>query len=1144
MITSPQEESQEFASCGLADYREMVATAWQDSLGVRPTDDAEDFFEAGGNSLQAVDFALRLRQVSGSEVPLDILFERRCLTQLAVYLFETGARTTMPVTPAEERLLYHERLHPGSALYRIPVQYDFHGALDVEALRKTLEDLTDAYAALRCHFTPDGRRSIAAKVSLPLEVVDLTDEPDADFPTSSGQNLEIYLTEATGRPLPVDQAPLARAVLFKRSLVNWTMLLVFHHLIADQRSLDVIDRGLQDFYARRVGAEAGNQSPLPTIGAKSIADKAEARKYWRTSLQGIGDPLNLPLSKAMPVVHGVVGDTVDRTLDPGLAARVVEAARRNATGVSVVLLAAYATALGDMSLSDDVVVAMPAPGRTAAEEQTVGMFVNILPMRVRLKPADTFRQVLSRVRTAVLSGLAHQHVPFQEIVEEITPARETSRNPLTQVGFSYVDESGWRWSVGGIDATRSIRSTGTAKYELLWTVNHSGDELRSALEFSTDLFTGTDAGSVHSRLLRHIDILLGNPDAPLAEISRLAAQSQPSRTAFSSAAPTLPVHEVVLEAARRHPEKVAIRAGADVLTYQRTVALATLVAQRLLTGGVTPADRVAVAVERGAAAVVSFLGVLMSGAAYVPIDVAQPPTRSLEMLSATRTRFAIVRGTHQPHFPAGTEIVSIDSLRLDRDPPETESRSAPTVGPDQPAYVMCTSGSTGHPKYVTVPHRAIRRLVPTSNYVTFNADDVVAQLSNLAFDAATFEIWGALGSGAELVVPDRQTILSPELFRRFFVEHKVTVLFTTSALLNPIVEYAPDAFGRVRALLFGGDQYQISTIRTIAGASSPPRTMVNAYGPTENTTFSAFHRVTPEDLASGEIPIGAAIDGSYLRVLDANLVQVPAGSEGELYVGGFGLAQGYFGDPVRTATRFVADPKATEPGERLYRTGDVVRLKENGDVLFLGRADDQIKVRGFRVELGEVERALTSCPGVGTGIAVASKAGRHTKLMAVVTGAVQRADVIRHLRSKVPEYMVPTHILVAESLPLTPNGKVDRRACQHLVSEISGSTQAEPATAEILNVEEIRGDPHPENDFVRAFADLWREVLEVDGPIRPDSDFIDSGGQSIKALRLVGLVYSRFGVELGIAAVFGRPTFGALTAEVRALLAQGGKSNG
>ncbi|WP_229403872.1 non-ribosomal peptide synthetase [Micromonospora sp. NBRC 110038] len=1143
------------ATADAAPYAEIVHAAFGQVLRRDRIDPAADFFDLGGQSLQAVEVALELRRRTGIAVDLDLLFTCRRPVDVAAHLARhaPSARET-PMSPTEERLLFSDRLHPGSPLYCVPVRYRFAGDVDAEALRAALQDLVDRHEALRTCFTADGRRLVRSAAALPWTVVDLSGEE----PARAAAEARRYVAEEARRPVPTDVPPLARACLVTEPGDRAVLLLTLHHLIADQHSLDLLDRQLQQSYGERVGL-ARDLPPLRRRGLAGRPDAAAARAHWRGQLAGLGGRMALPADRPRPDVVGPAGEVVTAPVDAALVARLTELATACAASEFMVLLAAYAAFLaraaapGGAAHAPEVVVGAPLGGRTADDEDTVGMFVNVLPVRVRVGPDTTFRQLVTQVRGQVSAALAYQWTPLQELVADATAAAGAAGHPLTQVSISHVDDRAWHWAPAGATAARDVLSTGTAKYELLWTVTTGATAATSALEAAADLFTRGRAEELHGRLLADLTRLSAAPDAPVAATLSVpetppapvaaapSVASAPSRPAgrvpggYTRQPVDRPVHELVSQRARAYPEAVAVRHGGKSLSYGELDAAAAGLAGHLVEAGVRPGDRVAVAAERGADAVTAFLAVLRAGAAYVPVDVAQPPARSRTILRDSGVRLALCQPGAQEHVPAGVPTVDLAAALAGAADRPASPPVAVTVR--HPAYVMYTSGSTGTPKGVVVPHEAILRLVPRSNFLSLHPEDVVAHLSNTAFDAATLEVWGALCAGATLAVVPREVALSPHRMGRFLADTGVSVMFTTNALLNAIVAHVPDAFAGLRVLLIGGDQYALEPVRRMLAAGAPQH-LVNAYGPTENTTFSAAHEVTAADLDRGVLPIGGAIDGTYLRVLDDRLAPVAPGGTGELYVGGQGLADGYVGDPGRTGAAFVADPYAVEPGARLYRTGDLVRLLPDGGVVFLGRRDDQVKVSGFRVELGEVERVLGDCPGVGEGAVLAVAAADAVELVAVLTGPADPGEVREFLRANLPAYMVPARCHRVRRLPTTNNGKVDRPA---LLAELGRAAAPDPAAAPAPDPDTppapADGSPTPgapataDDPVAAGLADIWRDLLGV-ADVAADSHFFALGGTSIKALHLVGAVHRRFGVDLRIVTVFRRPAFAELAREI------------
>ncbi|WP_367129328.1 amino acid adenylation domain-containing protein [Saccharothrix sp. HUAS TT1] len=1086
------------------DDEAVLLSMWRELLEVEDIEPDDDFFELGGSSTQAVELALRLRREFDVDIPTDAVFGHRT-PAAQIDLVGRVSDALPPLTAAQERLLVAQGVHPRSPLYSVPVLYEFTGEVDPDRLRDCLRRLVDHHEALRTRFTPEGLRVVEKTAVLPVRVVE-----------AAGDAAYALVDEELREPVRLDEAPAARALIVRAAEDRWKLLLIVHHAVADGHSLDLLDRELQQLYG------AGSSPPPPRNGMAVLPHRDESIAYWERQLDGASGKPFLPNDRPRPGVVGVAGGVSSALLDEASDAALDDLSRSSGASAFMVALAAYIAFLRRCS-GDDVVVGVPAAGRTPADESTVGMFVNILPIRVRVDPRGTFTDLVSSVRRVVADALAHQQIGFQQIARDWAVSAGFRHHPLVQAAFSYSDESAWTWAPEGAEAVRRVLPNGGAKYELLWTLTRRPGGTASEVEYSADLFSPERAEHFHTGIRGTLAALLAAPDEPLGSV---LLRDEPRPPPVDG--PGEGVHDLVVATAAERPRAVALRDGDAELTYGELEAASGHLARELVNSGVEPGDRVGIAAGRGAAAVVAQLGVLRAGAAYVPVDVGQPPARSRTVLADAGVRLVLFGTGGDAHLPPGVPALPL------ADPADLAARGPfrgelPRVTPQHVAYVVHTSGSTGVPKGVTVPHDAVARLVPRSNYVRIQPDDVVVHLSNPAFDAATFEVWGALTAGATLVVVPRDVVLSARRFHGFLRSRGATVAFVTTALFNTLVEQVPDIFAELRVLLFGGEQHAVEPLRRMLDAG-PPTDFLHVYGPTENTTFSTYHPVTAADVADGQVPIGKAVEDTWLRVLDDRLAPVAVGGTGELYVGGRGLAHGYLGDPARTAAAFVADPFSDVPGQRLYRTGDLVLVEPGGSVVFRGRRDAQVKIRGFRVEVGEVERTLLQCPGVTDGIVLVRDSGAGRELLGVVVGPVSVEDVRAHLSEVLPEYMVPTRWASVGSLPMTPNGKVDREA----LLAAAASTTA-PAGA---------GGPSSDRDngwIALALGAIWKEVLEVD-EVSAESDFFRQGGESIKVLRLVGAVHRRFGVELDVVSVFREPVFASLTGVIEAKLVEAGVS--
>ncbi|HST60896.1 MAG TPA: amino acid adenylation domain-containing protein, partial [Longimicrobium sp.] len=754
-------------------------------------------------------------------------------------------------------------------------------------------------------------------------------------------------------------------------------------------------------------------------------------------------------------------------------------------------------------------------------EGLIGFFVNTLALRTDLSGDPDFREVVRRARTVTLGAYEHPDVPFERLVEELRPERSLGHSPLVQVLFALQDADPWEGGFAGLGAQALATETRTTMMDLVLQLVHAGGGLRAELEYASDLF---EPGTAR-RLLAHFQRLLeqasAHPDLRLSELDLLGdaerRQVLESWNATAAEYPALPIHELFARHAARTPDAVALVFGDASLRYGEVDARANRLTNHLVALGAGPETRIAVSLEPGVEMVIAFLAILKSGGAYVPLDPAYPAERLSWMLADSGAALLITRDALRGALPVRDDIciVSVDG---DRDVIAAADDAAPSVsvGADSLAYVIYTSGSTGTPKGVAVEHRAVVRLVRGTDFVQLTAEDRVAQASSASFDAATFEIWGALLNGAALVGIPRDVALTPADLARAIESHRITAAFLTTALFNQVARELPSAFLPLRHLLFGGEAVDPDAVRRVLAAGGPER-LLHVYGPTENTTFSSWHVVADVPAGAATVPIGRAIANSTLWVLDASLRPVPVGIPGELYVGGDGLARGYLGRPALTAERFIPHPFASTPGARLYRTGDRVRWLAEGAIEYLGRLDTQVKIRGHRIEPGEIEAALRRHADVRECIVlVREDVPGDKRLVAYVAGASD-ADALRaHLRSGLPDYMVPGAIVVLDALPLNRNGKVDRGA---------------------LPVPDASADAHgsaPRTPVEEVLADIWAEVLHVDA-VGAEDDFFALGGHSLLATRVISRVREVFGVEASVRVLFEAPTVASLAERIEVL---------
>ena len=882
-------------------------------------------------------------------------------------------RFVFPTSFAQRRLWFVDQLEPESAHYNVPMALALSGSLDVSALHRGLVEIVGRHEALRTTFVlRDGEpmQIIGPHSDVELPVVDATALSDTE--------VQRWIEDEARRPFDLERGPLLRARLLRRGAGEHVLLLTVHHIVFDGWSVGVLFRELSECYCAFASGGVPRLPALPVqYGDYSVWQRnwlkgetlERQRAYWRTHLAGAPPTLELPTDRPRPRIRSYRGSTETLWLSPRVLRGLTALSRQEGATLFMTLLAGFQALLARYAGVDDITVGSPIANRTRIElEQLIGFFVNSLALRTDLTGDPSFRELLGRVREVTVGAFDHQDLPFEKLVEELQPERVGDRNPIFQVMFALQNAPHPPLRLPGLTLRNLRRRTGRSKFDLVLNARETEQGLRVELEYSTDLF---EAGTIR-RMLGHLELLfegvLAAPGRRLSVIPLLSGEERRQVLAdWNRTDRPYPgdrgVHHLFEAQAAQHPGVTAVEAAGERLTYRELNGRANQLARFLRRQGMDRDARVAVALERSPDLVVAFLGVLKAGAAYVPLDPSYPADRVGLMLEDARASVLVTRAGLLPRVPTGVTSVRLD-LDGDTISQESEDNLGVETSPEQLAYVMYTSGSTGRPKGIAIPHRAIVRLVCNADYVQLTPGDRVAQISNASFDAATFELWGALLHGARLIIIPREVVLSPRDLAVEIRDRGISAMFLTTALFNQLARDHPGVFRSVRHLLFGGEAVDPGRVRDVLG-EGPPERLLHVYGPTETTTFATWHlvREVAEDAAT--VPIGAPIGNTRAHVLDSNLEPVPVGVAGELYLGGPGLARGYLDRPALTAERFVPDPHGSEPGGRLYRTGDRVRRRPDGALEFLGRFDDQIKLRGFRIEPGEVEAALAQHPAVG-----------------------------------------------------------------------------------------------------------------------------------------------------------------------------------
>ncbi|HET7460299.1 MAG TPA: amino acid adenylation domain-containing protein, partial [Longimicrobium sp.] len=1120
---------------------QALAEIWAEVLRVERVGRHDHFFELGGHSLLAVRVVSRVRQVLGAEVALGELFTRPVLRDFARGL-ETAAQAELPpIEPApregriplsfaQQRLWFLEQMEELGSTYHISTRLRLRGELDRAALARALDRLVARHEALRTVFAQvDGvpEQRIAPAEASRFHLVEHEPAGQAVAEPELGR----VMADEARAPFDLERGPLIRGRLVRLAADDHLLLVTMHHIVSDGWSIGVLTRELSALYE---AFRRGEPDPLPALPVQ-YADYAvwqrrwvegevlrEQAEYWTRTLAGAPELLELPTDRPRPPKQDFAGDALPLVLEAELTASLKALSRRQGTTLFATLLAGWATVLGRLSGQDDLVVGTPTANRGQREvEELIGFFVNTLALRLDLSGAPTVAELLGRVKERALAAQHHQDIPFEQVVERVDPVRTLAYHPLVQVTFAWqsANQAGGPpgpgvagQDAGGAGGTAAGASR--AKFDLSLSLREAGDRIAGSITFATALF---DRETVE-RWAGYLRRVLGEMSAdPGQRVERLALMPPDERERvveeWNRTEADYPgascIHQLFEAQVERTPGAAAVVCEGERLTYAGLNARANRLAHHLRSLGVGPGARVALAMPRSAALVQAELAVLKCGAAYVPLDPAHPGERLREVLDDSAPAVLLTIRALAERFGG----LALPVVALDDDVPAWASHPAADlavrgVTAEQLAYVMYTSGSTGRPKGVMVPHRAVLRLVFNNRYVEFGPDERVAFAANPAFDATTMEVWAPLLTGGRVVVIGPEVVLDPAALARTLEDEGVTALFVTTAVFNQYAAAIPRALAALRHLMTGGERADPASFVRVLAHGGPVR-LIHCYGPTETTTFAITGLVDRVDAEARTLPLGRPIGNTRVYLLDAAGEPVPVGVTGELHVGGAGVARGYLGRPALTAERFVPDPFAARPGARLYRTGDLGRWLPDGTIEFVGRNDFQVKVRGFRVEPGEIEARLLEHPAVREAVVLAREdAPGDKRLVAyVVGGEAAGAEALRaHLAAALPEYMVPAAYVRLEEWPLTPNGKVDRRALPAPEGDAYAARAYEP----------------PASETEQALAEIWAEVLGVERVGRHDH-FFDLGGHSLLVVRVISRVRQVLEVEVAMGDLFTRP---------------------
>ena len=1091
---------------------EIVAGIWSEVLGTPVTSAAADFFALGGHSLSVAQVAARLRKALGTTIPFREVFAARDLAALAARIDATRSESKerdsstgpasdadtgeTPLSSVQQRLWFLNELGGDTAEYAMVGAIELAGSLDRTALEGALAQLVVRHESLRTIFRAPGGDPVQVIQPAGHFVLEMEDVP-------SEEALRSRMRSAATRIFDLQSGPLFRCVLYRTAPDRHYLLLILHHIIADGWSIGVLLRELATLYTDTVLGKPSSL-PAPLLQYRDYArwqrdqagdgDYGGALARWVARLDGAPRELELPSDRPRPPAESHRGATQPFRLPMELAEGLRTLSRRQGATLFMTLLALFDTLLWKYTGQQDLVVGTPVANRPRVElESLVGVFVNTLLLRTRLEPSLTFAEALGRVRDTTLDALGDEDVPFERLVQALRPERDLSRNPLFQVMFVLQNMPQRPVDLPGLQLRALDVDRGAAQLDLTLYMVETAEGLSGFVEYATDLF---DADRI-ARMTGHFEQLaravVAWPAVRLGELDMLTKTEHGNVASWNQTARPAPaacVHDLVAATAGRQPDATALVFGDASLTYSELESRVAAIAGRLAALGVRPGSLVGVLLERGPDMVAGVLGVLKAGAGYVPMDPAFPSDRLAYMLEDSGASVLLTQESL-----AGSVATAASALVLERFA-DGDAVAVPVAATlDDLAYVIYTSGSTGKPKGVAIGHRSLVNLLASMQEEPgFTAADSLFAVTTLSFDIAGLELYLPLIAGGRIVLASRDDVADGNALVERLEASRATVMQATPATWRLMLEADWKGSPGLKVLC-GGEALP----RDLADALAPRvKELWNVYGPTETTIWSSCERVS---VTPGPVAIGRPIANTSLLILDRSGGLAPVGVPGELHIGGMGLAHGYWRRDDLTAERFIPDQVSGQPG-KLYKTGDQARWLPDGRVECLGRLDHQVKVRGYRIELEEIEIALRAHPDVDQSVVVAQKGdGGDDRLIAYLTEVSGRpanvTELRAHLRKTLPAYMVPSAFVTLDRLPLTPNGKIDRKA---LIG--------------IESARAVRGEPlPPRTPAEQLVAQVWRDALKVP-LVGLQDNFFDLGGHSLLAMRVLAEIEKLTGTRL------------------------------
>ena len=1075
----------------------QIASIWAEILNVNKIGKNSNFFSLGGHSLNVTRLVARVKQMFGVKIQVKDIFQQALLGKLAAKVeqlqkngvekeeqIETVKKEQYELSYAQKRVFLLENLEKQRGLYTIVSAWSMKGNINMEILEKSMDIIVKRHEMLRTTFnTIEGEpvQIVHDEMKIPFAVSNLKGLPQ----NMIEQKIEEMIQLECMRQYDLVNGPLMYCSILKKEEDDIIFIIGQHHIISDGWSFGILVEELNEIYAALLEGKELDLSPIdvPVVNYvewknKKVLEDVAEKEYWMDKLKGNLEVLDLPVDYLRNEIQTYNGETMSFDLNKSEKDKLDAFGKSNSCTLFMTMLSAYYLLLHKLTSQNNIIVGIPVSGREDdITKNMIGMFVNSLAVKNEIDERSTLMQFVEQVKSSVLEVFNHQEYPFDKLVDDINPVRDIGHTPIFQTMFNYLNVS-LKPEINGVETEEYIVHRKVSKFDMSVNILDLGDTLNVSFEYNADLFESDTINRWMNYYFNILKQLINSPEVVISDMNIMSEKEYKDILSVNDNATEYPkcesLGEVFAETVQLYPDKLAVEYYGRTLTYKELHEMSDALAYDLSEKGVKPGDNVAIDVERHIETIVGVLAIIKCGAAYVPINKKYPKNIIEHMLQDCEVKYLLTEN-------ADRKVLDIESVDLKA---KYEKHDFQCVrGSEHNAYVIYTSGSTGIPKGVIVNHKNILRLVKNASWIELEENDVILQTGALSFDASTFEIWGALLNGLKLVIVDDDCILDTEKLKEKIVENKVTIMWVSAPLFNQLVESDSNVFTGCKTLLVGGDVLSVKHVNIVL-QSCPEITILNGYGPTENTTFSTIFKIDKE--YQDNIPIGKPISNSSVYVVNKNMKLQPIGVVGELLVGGDGVAEGYLHNEELTKSRFIDNP--FESDKKAYRTGDYVRMLKDGNIQFIGRIDNQVKVRGFRIELDAIKNVILRHEKVNDCVVTVQENQENKLVAAYVTAdeTVSKMEILDYLKKNIADYMIPSKIVVVQEIPLNTNGKVDMTRLS-LIEDMKKE--------EILPVEEAV------NETERIILEEYRSVLR-NNQFGVNDSFFEWGGDSLLTIKL------------------------------------------